>query len=273
MTSSFSMQLFSTPQVGDRLTYNGNVFSVWLYLPDEFYNLEIVNYDTFEFIDTTYVLAVNLFGDKKTCSSTGCGRGYIAEWSIIDDLLYLTGIYSCCYYSDSIEADLTLLFKEKVVSGKVKADWITGNFTSPQGKRIRYEHWGYGGFYEQELEFYFEKGKLTGTHLYNNTIKQSEYSQNAEKLREFIYSNINWEILPKQDKVIRVFIGFVPNENGFIDEVKVLRGYSELYDQEAIRIIKAIPEWEVSFRRGELIRMQWDIPVIFSNENRLRYQR
>ena len=269
-----STKLFATPQAGDRLIYNGKVFSVWLlYLPDEFYKSNTVVYDTFEYIDDS-ILAINLFGYKETCYNTACGRGYIAEWEIIDDILYLTGIYSCCYYRDSIKADLTALFKEKVVNGKVKADWITGNFLSPQGKRIRSEYSSiHGGFYEYELEFYFEKGELTETRLYDNTAsKLSIYCQDPKKLEEFIYSNINWKIIPKQDTTIVVNVYFITNENGLIDEARTY-GYNELYDQEAIRVVKLVPEWDVYFSRGKLTSNYSHFLVIFSEENRLKYEK
>ena len=266
------MQLFSTPQVGDRLIYKGDTLYVYLlYLPNEFYKYDTVTIDNSEYINR--IFSVNLF-DEKNCWNTACGKGYRAEWAVIDDILYLTGIYSCCYYRDSIKADLVTLFKEKVINGKVKADWITEKLFSPQGKRIYYEHWGYGGINEYELEFYFEKGKLTGTHLYDNTkSRQSIYSQDPEKLYEFIYSNINWKILPKQDTVVEVEFIFSANENGLVDEVEILKGYNEIYDQEAVRVIKLIPEWDVYFSKGKHTRISLINDIIFSDENRLKYEK
>ena len=277
---SFSLQGFSTPQVPDKLIYKGDTLRVYLYLPDDFYKfdtmtfkLDTVTIDSFEFINS--ILTVSLFGDKKTCKTTGCGREYQATWEIIAGQLYLTGIYSCCYYEDSIKADLTSLFKEKVIDGKVKADWITGDFISFQGKRLLYDHdMGEGGIFEYELELHFEDGKLIGTQLYDNRkTKQSEYSQNGQKTIEYIYSNINWDILPKLDTTVRVVVEFSANEDGIIDSAKIRRGYNEIYDQEAIRVVKSIPEWDVYFRKGKHVRMPWNMPITFSEENRLEYKK
>ena len=290
----FSLQGFATPQRGDRLIYNGDTLRVHFYLPDEFWESDTTKLDSVEFINR-YISAVKLFGNKKLCNITSC-YAYYATWEILENQLYLTGIYSCCYYEDSIKADLNSLFKEKVIDGKVKADWVTGNFISPKGARILYQHWGYGGIFEYELELHFEKGKLTGTQLYDNgKTRQSEYNQNNEKRTEYIYSNINWDILPKEDTIVKVLVRFSANEDGIIDEVEILKNhntivvsnanwkitdevedikvYNEIYDQETIRVIQSIPEWDAYFEHGKHVRMSWSMLVVFSEENKLKYQK
>ena len=261
--------IFATPQIPDKLIYKGDTLFVYLRLPQKFYKADTEPIGQWESI-----FKVNLFGNKKTCNSTACGNGYQAKWEIIDNQLYLIGIYSCCYSQDSIKADLTLLFKEKVIDGKVKADWITGNIISQKGKILLYNHdMATGGIFEYELELHFEKGKLTKTILYDNRkSKQSEYSQNNEKLQKHIYSNINWNILPKQETPVRVVVQFSANENGIIDDVKVVSGYNKIYDQEAIRVIKTIPEWDIYCSKGKILRKLWYMPIFFSEENRKKYE-
>ena len=263
--------VFATPQIPDELIYKGDTLRVYIALPDEFWETETIIFDSVEYVDR-YISAVKLFGDKKLCEISSCFV-YYATWEIVENQLYLTGIYSCCYYKDSIKADLSSLFKEKVIDGKVKADWVNGNFISDKGKRLIYDHgMGNGGIFEYELELHFEKGNLIGTQLYDNRkSKQSVYSQEQKKLQEHIYSNMNWDILPKQDTIIRVMIEFSANEEGIIDDVKILRGYNEVYDQEAIRVVKTIPEWDVYLSKGKLMRRSWYMSIFFSEENRENY--
>lgn len=132
---------------------------------------------------------------------------------------------------------------------------------------------GYGSLYEKELEFRFSKGNLSGIKTYDNSkSKQSIYSKDYERLQKYIYSSINWEILPEKDKAITVYVQFSANENGVIDSAKVLRGYSEIYDNEALRVVKSIPEWDIYYRHGVYERRAWNIPIIFSTENRKKYK-
>ena len=251
----FSLQVFATAQIPDRIIYKGDTLSLFAN-PLELYP----NFDSLKL--TSGIIS-------------SCWRGYIAEWEIIDNHLYLIGIFACFSYTKrELLYDLKDLFGSQCIDGKVKADWVTGTLTSPQGKLLYYVHDAYESIYERDLEFHFEKGKLQKTLFYDNSkAKQSVYSQNQEKKAEYIYSRINWKILPKQDTIVRVVVHFSANENGIIDEAKVVRGYNKVYDQEAIRIVKSIPEWDVYFRKGKHIRIQWSMPIVFSEENRLKYQK
>jgi hypothetical protein len=169
-------------------------------------------------------------------------------------------------------ADLKVLFPERYENGKVYADWFTGSIATPQGKSLFYVPTEYQYAYERELEFYFEKGILKWTKLCDNSkSKKSIYSQDPEKLVKFIYNNIKWDILPKQDSC-RVSLRFSANEEGVIDDVSVVRGYNEIFDQEAIRVIKSIPEWDVYFSKGELVRIYFSIPINFRETMRLKYK-
>ena len=254
-------ETFATSQIPDLLIYNGDTLSIFANPLEQLYDNDSIK--------------PNFFGDKEGCISTACWRGYEAEWEIIDNDLYLIGIYSCCYYEDSIKANLKDLFGEKCVSGKVKANWFTGKIIVPQGKLLYYINMGYESLYEKELEIEFSNGKLVGTRTYDNSkSRQSEFSQNSEKLNEFIYSHIKWEILQESDnKTIKVFVQFSANENGIVNSAKVMRGYDSIYDYEALRVIKTLPDWDIYYRHGELQRMNWTLPIVFSEENRKKYMK
>ena len=264
------IRIFATPQIPDKLIYKGDTISVALYLPDEFYQNETITFDSVEFVNRT--LSVKLFGDKKTCKTTACGREYVATWEIIENQLYLTGIYSCCYYKDSIEADLDLLFSGKVNNGKVKADWVTTNAFFQVGKKIAYID-AELSIYENDFEFVFNEGKLLNIISYDNSkSRKSIYSQSQEKLKEFIYSNVNWNELPKLEEPIRIVLKFSANEIGKVDSVEVMRSNNETFNQEAIKVIKLIPDWDVLYFKGKLLRIPWIIPIILSEENKEKYR-
>ena len=265
--------VFATPQILDKLIYKGDTLRVRINLPDEFWETETLIFDSVEYVNR-YISAVKLFGDKKLCNTSSC-YAYYAAWEIIENQLYLTDIYSCCYYEDSIKADLVSLFKEKVIDAKVKADWVTGIFISWQGKRLLYDHdMATGGIFEYELELNFEKGKLTGTQLYDNRkSRQSVYSQDDKKLQEHIYSNINWKILPKQDTIVEVCVLFTANENGLVEDVQILSDYNEIYDNEMVRVMKTIPEWDVYLCGGKNIAPRRMITITFSEKYREKYEK
>lgn len=251
---------FGTAQIPDRLIYKGDTLSIFSNPLEQLYGNDS--------------LRPKFFGDKEGCMSTACWRGYQAEWIIIDGQLYLTGIFSCCFFEDNIEADLQKLFGNRFIGGKVKADWVNAKIISPQGKQLYYVHMGYESLYERELEFQFKNGQLIGTKTYDNSkSRQSVYSQDSQKLQEFLYSNINWTSLPKSKEPIKVFVQFSANENGVVDSVKIMRGHSTEFDKEAERVIRTIPEWDVYYRHEKLERRNWIIPIVFSEDNRTKYKK
>lgn len=252
-------QVFATSQIPDRLIYNNDTLSIFA--------------NPLEQLSDIDSLRSKLFGDKKGCMSTACWREYFAEWTIVDSQLYLTGIFSCCYYKDNIKSDLQQLFGDKFINGKVKADWVTAKMLSPQGKQLYYVHMGYESLYEKEVVYEIVNGQLKGITTYDNTKSRKSIYSNDTTLFKFIYSNINWETLPNTEKPVKVFIKLSANEQGIIDTVTVMKGFDETFDSEAIKVIKSIPDWDVFYRRGLHERRPWIVPIIFSEENRQKYKK
>lgn len=120
--------------------------------------------------------------------------------------------------------------------------------------------------------FEIVNGQLKGTTTFDNSkSRKSKYSDDTALL-QFIYTNIDWEKLPHQDKAVKILVQFSANEQGIIDSVKVRKKFNETYDSEALRVVKSIPEWDVFYRRGQHERRPWVVSIIFSDENRQKYE-
>lgn len=219
------------------------------------------------------LLRSRLFGDKKVETNTACGRGYMAEWSIFEDEIYLTNIFSCQYYQDSIKSDLKTLFGDKCKDGRVKADWITGDFTVPKGKILQRILFG-SHFYEFEVVLTFKEGDLIAYKEYDNTkTRISKFIQNQDSLNKFIYSNVDWSRVPDlNDKTIRVLITIHSGATSKADTIFVARASdNEFLTQEALRVAKLIPEWDVYYRLGEVHKQIYTLPINFNEKNRAKY--
>ncbi|MCK9480139.1 MAG: hypothetical protein M0R38_00050 [Bacteroidia bacterium] len=259
LLTTIHFKSFGTAQIPDILIYNGDTLSIYS--------------NPLEQLDNIDTLREKLFGDKESYWTTACYRKYQAEWTLIDNQLYLTAIYSCDYYQDKIKADLKSLFGEKFINGKVQADWVTAKILSPQGKQLYYVHSHYESLYEREVVYEIINGQLIGTTTFDNSkSRKSIYSEDTTLLH-FIYTNIDWDKLPNQDKPVKIVVQFSANEQGIIDSVEVRKGFNETYDNEAIRVVKSIPEWDVFYRRGQHERRSWVVPIVFSEENRQKYKK
>ncbi|MBL7957953.1 MAG: energy transducer TonB [Flavobacteriales bacterium] len=61
-----------------------------------------------------------------------------------------------------------------------------------------------------------------------------------------------------------VFLTFEVDKDGKIKDVKVLRGIGGGCDEEAIRVVKAMPQWTPGKQRGKPVRVQFTLPVKFT---------
>lgn len=61
----------------------------------------------------------------------------------------------------------------------------------------------------------------------------------------------------------RVIVKFIVNADGSISDPTVVRGISPSIDNEAIRVIKAMPKWEAAENHGEKVASYFTIPITF----------
>lgn len=62
----------------------------------------------------------------------------------------------------------------------------------------------------------------------------------------------------------KVFISFVVEKDGSLSDVKIVRSVSDDLDAEALRVIKASPNWEPGTQNGKPVRVAYTMPLSFS---------
>ncbi len=61
----------------------------------------------------------------------------------------------------------------------------------------------------------------------------------------------------------RVFLSFVVNKDGSIEQVKVLRSPDDNLSNEAIRVVKLMPKWKPARQGNKTVRSKFNLPVMF----------
>ena len=61
----------------------------------------------------------------------------------------------------------------------------------------------------------------------------------------------------------RVYVNFVVEKDGSISNVKVNRGIGGECDEEAVRVIKAMPKWIPGVQKGQTVRVSYMMPIVF----------
>ena len=60
-----------------------------------------------------------------------------------------------------------------------------------------------------------------------------------------------------------VFVTFVVERDGSVTDVRVLRGIGGGCDEEAVRVVRNMPNWQPGRQRGQAVRVQFNMPIRF----------
>ena len=60
-----------------------------------------------------------------------------------------------------------------------------------------------------------------------------------------------------------VYVAFVVEKDGRINEVKLLRGIGSGCDEEAVRVVKSMPNWTPGKQNGKAVRTRYNLPFRF----------
>lgn len=247
----------ATEQEPDRLIIKGDTMLLHALPFDEWRNLN--NYDK------------PLFPDSLAGFSTGCWRGYVAYWEIIDDQLYLTNIYN---EMKNAKANLHIIFGKKFKNGRVKADWFSDTVTAFRGKLLYSDHAGFSSVFEHEYEYVFDNGILHSTAYFDNSMsKNTPMYMGDPLLYKHIDTLINWSALPTIEKSGHAGVYLLANEKGQLDTILHVYGKSEIFREEALRVAKLITRYPVIYRRGKLQKPDIRLEFFFSAEKQKKYRR
>jgi len=62
----------------------------------------------------------------------------------------------------------------------------------------------------------------------------------------------------------KVYVTFVVDAKGKIKDVKLLRGIGGGCDEEALRVVRNMPDWNPGKQRGKPVSVQFNLPVNFT---------
>ena len=91
-----------------------------------------------------------------------------------------------------------------------------------------------------------------------------EYSGGMQELMTFLQENIKYPKSAQERKVEgRVIVQFVVEKDGTPTEFNVVRSIDPTLDEEALRVLKAMPKWKPGMQKGQPVRVKYTIPVSF----------
>lgn len=109
-----------------------------------------------------------------------------------------------------------------------------------------------------------EHDTITDEQTYVVVDQMPEYPGGLDSLYRFLTENINYPI-EAQEKGIqgRVFINFIIDTDGSVTDVYILKGVDPSLDNEALRVVKMMPDWTPGIQDGEKVRVSFTLPINF----------
>ena len=101
--------------------------------------------------------------------------------------------------------------------------------------------------------------------VYDQVEEMPEFPGGMPALIEFLQTNIKYpKDAIKQEVGGRVMVMFVVETDGSISNVRVARKVFPSLDEEAVRVVKAMPKWKPGKEKGRPVRVNFTLPVVFS---------
>jgi TonB family protein len=91
-----------------------------------------------------------------------------------------------------------------------------------------------------------------------------EYTGGMDSMIAFLRNNIKYPALAKENgEQGKVVVNFIVEKDGTISNAKILTGVSGSCDEEALRVVKSMPEWKPGIQEGKAVRVSFNLPINF----------
>jgi protein TonB len=95
-------------------------------------------------------------------------------------------------------------------------------------------------------------------------IRYVEQMPQFDELNQYLSTHLRYPEAAKENNIQgRVSVEFVVNEDGSISNARVLRGIGGGCDQEALRVVNAMPKWKPGKQNGKAVKVYFVLPIVF----------
>ncbi len=181
------------------------------------------------------------------------------------------------YYDSGVVRSLSF-FKDKLLDGKHESFFDDGNLSLLGQYRSGKKIGNWVGYYKSGTKYYQEKYDETGNLIdgksWRNGKERSykkletpaypEYSMNHFRTHLASYCGRKYPLKAKREQIQgTVFINFYIDKKGKPQNIKVLKGIGGGCDEVGMKAIKSYGKWIPAFRRGQPVKQQFSVPIVF----------
>ena len=100
--------------------------------------------------------------------------------------------------------------------------------------------------------------------IYNVIDQMPEFPGGIDKLLQFINDNMKYPTKAQTEGMQgKVIVQFIIDEDGYIIEPNIVRSVESSLDNEALRLIKMLPQWKPGTLKGKAVKVKYTVPVAF----------
>lgn len=139
-------------------------------------------------------------------------------------------------------------------------------------------------YYNGELKTYWENGQIKRHNVFSDSKKLIGSTWNFEgtvtkyysysiapefpggdlELRNFISNTVKYPELAKEYGIQGiVYVSFVVDTNGKVKNIEITKSVAKILDDEAIRIINLLPDWNPGVQDDEKVKVSFTVPINF----------
>lgn len=91
-----------------------------------------------------------------------------------------------------------------------------------------------------------------------------EFPGGQLELRKYIAEHVEYPEIARENEIQgRVYVQFVVNEKGVVEQAKVVRGVDPALDKAALKVINSLPKWKPGKQRGKAVKVSFTVPINF----------
>lgn len=100
--------------------------------------------------------------------------------------------------------------------------------------------------------------------VYEKCDVNPQFPGGEQKLLNYLSKNIKYPIeAQEKGEQGKVSVSFTVNKDGSLTDIKIARGISPSLDKEALRVVKAMPNWVPGKIGGKTVRATFTTPLVF----------
>ena len=100
--------------------------------------------------------------------------------------------------------------------------------------------------------------------IYEVVEKNASFPGGDAACYNWIAQHIQYPALAQEQGIQgRVFVQFVVNTDGTLDDVKAVRSPDPSLAEEAVRVVKSMPRWNPATQNSKAVRSRFNIPIMF----------